>query len=60
VRSGGFFYDATDEELVSSSDSLLKGATVHASPAGAAGLVGLRAFSARLDPRAAHIVVLTA
>jgi threonine synthase len=60
VRSGGYFYDATDEELVASSDSLLRSASVRASPAGAAGLVGLRAFSVQLDPEAAHIVILTA
>jgi threonine synthase len=60
LRSGGHFADATDEELVASSDSLLRGATVRASPAGAAGLVGLRAFAAQLDPRAGHVVVLTA
>lgn len=58
--SGGYFCDATDEELIAASDSLLRGAIVCASPAGAAGLVGLQLFSAQLDPAIAHIMILTA
>jgi threonine synthase len=58
--SGGYFCDATDEELIAASDSLWRGAIVRTAPAGAAGLVGLRAFHAELNPTRAHVVILTA
>lgn len=59
-RTDGRAFDATDDELVAASASLRTEETVRASPTGAAGLVGVRAFAASLDPAAAHVVILTA
>jgi threonine synthase len=59
-RSGGRAYDATDAELIAASDRLLAEEQLRATPAGAAGLVGVQAFAATLDPALAHVVILTA
>ncbi|MFG1610296.1 pyridoxal-phosphate dependent enzyme [Actinoplanes sp. NPDC049265] len=58
-RSGGYFCEATDEQLVRAGDELSRETMIRTSPAGAAGLVGLRAFADRLDPARAHVVLLT-
>jgi len=55
----GYSCEATDAELLSARTSLLEDA-LGATAAGAAGLVGLRAFCHRLDRAAAHVVILTA
>lgn len=59
LGTGGHFCDATDEQLVLASDGMLRHAGLLVSPAGAAGLVGLRAFASQLDRASAHVVVLT-
>ncbi|WP_433364831.1 pyridoxal-phosphate dependent enzyme [Streptosporangium sp. CA-115845] len=59
LRTGGHFCDATDEQLGVASDSMFRYADLRVSPAGAAGLVGLRAFASQLDPTSAHVVILT-
>lgn len=58
--SGGYFCDATDEDLVVTSQTLWRSAGIRASAAGTAGLVGLQLFSAELAPDAAHLAILTA
>jgi threonine synthase len=59
-RSGGRACDATDAELIAASDRLMAEEQLRATPAGAAGLVGVQAFAAALDPALAHVVILTA
>jgi threonine synthase len=59
-RSGGCAHDATDAELTAASDQLLKEERIRAMPTGSAGLVGVQAFAATLDPALAHIVIVTA
>lgn len=59
-RSDGRALDATDDELVAASLFLLEEEELRATPTGAAGLVGLQAFAASLDPAAAHVVIVTA
>jgi threonine dehydratase len=59
LQTGGHSCDATDAELLLARAILLEDG-VHATAAGAAGLVGLAAFSHRLDHAAAHVVILTA
>ncbi|HET7503420.1 MAG TPA: pyridoxal-phosphate dependent enzyme [Kofleriaceae bacterium] len=59
-RTSGFAHDATDAELIAARDRLLAAAQQPATPSGAAGLAGLQAFVAALDPAQAHVVILTA
>jgi hypothetical protein len=49
--------DAEDEQLLAAHAEVEQGP--RASPAGAAGLVGLRQFADSLDRRRTHVVVLT-
>jgi threonine synthase len=58
--SGGRAYDATDAELIAASNRLMDEELLRATPAGAAGLVGVQAFAPTLEPALAHVIILTA
>jgi threonine dehydratase len=58
--SGGHAYDASDAELLAASERLMAAEQLRATPAGAAGIVGVEVYAATLDPARAHVIILTA